>query len=678
MLRYILILSLGIGTSISCVPPEAVDLSNIDYQLDNPEVIQILEWQDRREKDSLALMLSEPKAFKRMLAARALGVCKDSNYVQSLWPLLNDPVESVKQEAIFSLGLIGHSSSESNLIKAFRAVDSTGDFNKTNAMILEALGRCGQDSTLKMICGIKTYSSDNIEYVQGQVLAWFRYGLRGKFCPESTLRIVDIATNKDYDPLSRLWAAHSLMRFKEHDTKAYFNELKKAAYEEKDADTRLCIIQAFARIGSPAVLSELEELYRRGLDLRVQIAIVKGLQFYPNGKAFALASKALVNPSTHVGIQAAQYFIDHGLEIHEDYLGNIMNQGGLSWQVKTMIYEALLKIVPDYKVLTISGLIQQIKTNSVKTKNSYERAAYIRAMSNEYKEIGWLIRQFQSDPSAPVQTALTETVMKMVKKAIFPTIYQGPKNKIYDEIAKYLKSSCEKKRLGSISVISDAFANNELFYLKAFFKADSILPLTQSSLTLPKDIETYNDLSKAISRLKKVPADIKKPTYNHPIEWKSILQYKDTIFIEILTDKGSLECELYSKIAPGSVSNMLDLISKNYYDGKVIHRVVPNFVIQTGCPIGDGYGSLDYTIRTEINPNIHYNIPGRIGMASAGNDTESSQFFITYSATPHLDGNYTIFGQLTKGLDILSSINVGDQVKSIRILDHSKINIEQQ
>ncbi|MBK7231834.1 MAG: peptidylprolyl isomerase [Saprospiraceae bacterium] len=266
----------------------------------------------------------------------------------------------------------------------------------------------------------------------------------------------------------------------------------------------------------------------------------------------------------------------------------------------------------------------------------------------------------------------------MVKKAIFPTIYQGPKNKIYDEIAKYLKSSCEKKRLGSISVISDAFANNELFYLKAFFKADSILPLTQSSLTLPKDIETYNDLSKAISRLKKVPADIKKPTYNHPIEWKSILQYKDTIFIEILTDKGSLECELYSKIAPGSVSNMLDLISKNYYDGKVIHRVVPNFVIQTGCPIGDGYGSLDYTIRTEINPNIHYNIPGRIGMASAGNDTESSQFFITYSATPHLDGNYTIFGQLTKGLDILSSINVGDQVKSIRILDHSKINIEQQ
>jgi cyclophilin family peptidyl-prolyl cis-trans isomerase len=125
-----------------------------------------------------------------------------------------------------------------------------------------------------------------------------------------------------------------------------------------------------------------------------------------------------------------------------------------------------------------------------------------------------------------------------------------------------------------------------------------------------------------------------------------------------------IRVKLYKNRAPGTVINFVDLVNKKFYNGKVFHRVVPNFVIQTGCPRGDGYGSLDYSIRSEL-PQIYYDGEGYIGMASAGNHTESTQWFITHSATPHLDGNYTIFGKVVEGMDVVHKIQQGDKINDI-------------
>ena len=103
-----------------------------------------------------------------------------------------------------------------------------------------------------------------------------------------------------------------------------------------------------------------------------------------------------------------------------------------------------------------------------------------------------------------------------------------------------------------------------------------------------------------------------------------------------------------------------------YYDGKVFHRVVPNFVAQGGGPLGDGFGSESYAIRTET-PGIRWDRAGLVGMASAGKDTEGVQFFITHRPTPHLDGNYTIFGQVTEGQDVVDRITVGTVIEEVTI-----------
>ncbi len=133
--------------------------------------------------------------------------------------------------------------------------------------------------------------------------------------------------------------------------------------------------------------------------------------------------------------------------------------------------------------------------------------------------------------------------------------------------------------------------------------------------------------------------------------------------VKVATNRGDYLIELDIENAPASASNFLDLVDKGYYSNKVFHRVVPNFVIQTGCPRGDGYGSVPYSIRSEFD--LHDYRTGACGMASAGNDTESCQWFVTHSPTPHLEGRYSIFGYVTEGMDVVNSIHEGDTIFSI-------------
>ncbi|MCR9053409.1 MAG: peptidylprolyl isomerase [bacterium] len=136
--------------------------------------------------------------------------------------------------------------------------------------------------------------------------------------------------------------------------------------------------------------------------------------------------------------------------------------------------------------------------------------------------------------------------------------------------------------------------------------------------------------------------------------------------VTINTNRGAITLEMMPEFAPGTVANFIALVRQGFYQDKTIHRVVPNFVIQGGCPRGDGYGSLDYTIRSELPP-LYYDEAGYVGMASAGNHTECTQFFITHSPTPHLDGEYTIFARVTDGLEVVHQTQVGDYIKNIEL-----------
>jgi peptidyl-prolyl cis-trans isomerase B (cyclophilin B) len=132
------------------------------------------------------------------------------------------------------------------------------------------------------------------------------------------------------------------------------------------------------------------------------------------------------------------------------------------------------------------------------------------------------------------------------------------------------------------------------------------------------------------------------------------------------TDKGTINLELFDKDAPGTVANFTKLAKSKFYDGVIFHRVIKDFMIQGGDPTGTGRGGPGYHIKCEINAQKH--TPGTLSMAHAGKDTGGSQFFITHTSTPHLDGVHTVFGR-TKDMDVVNAIKQGDKIKSVTIVE---------
>jgi len=139
----------------------------------------------------------------------------------------------------------------------------------------------------------------------------------------------------------------------------------------------------------------------------------------------------------------------------------------------------------------------------------------------------------------------------------------------------------------------------------------------------------------------------------------------------IHTNKGDMHFELYDDATPITVANFKKLIGVQFYDGLTFHRVIPDFVIQGGCPDGTGAGGPGYEIKCETNGPKQYHDRGVFSMAHRGKDTGGSQFFICHSRnnTSHLDGVHTCFGRLTSGLEVLDAIVAGDVMEKVEIID---------
>jgi peptidyl-prolyl cis-trans isomerase B (cyclophilin B) len=139
--------------------------------------------------------------------------------------------------------------------------------------------------------------------------------------------------------------------------------------------------------------------------------------------------------------------------------------------------------------------------------------------------------------------------------------------------------------------------------------------------------------------------------------------------VSIETNRGTIELTLNPRHAPKTVNNFVFLARQGYYDGVKFHRVIADFMIQTGDPTGTGRGGPGYKFADECKGNPLKHARGVISMANAGPNTNGSQFFITHVATPHLDGKHTVFGEVTKGLDVVDAIEQGDVMEKVTVSD---------
>ncbi len=168
-----------------------------------------------------------------------------------------------------------------------------------------------------------------------------------------------------------------------------------------------------------------------------------------------------------------------------------------------------------------------------------------------------------------------------------------------------------------------------------------------------------------LSGRRAMASDQASPVGRSP-DWQVLAELGTHPALVLETEKGRVVIRMVAELAPVTVQTMAELAAAGHYDGVAFHRVVPDFVIQGGdFERGDGYGGPGFVIRSEIT-GIPYR-RGVVGMASAGQDTEGSQFFITHSPQPHLDGDYTAFGRVVEGMDVVDRIYEQDRIIRARV-----------
>ena len=147
--------------------------------------------------------------------------------------------------------------------------------------------------------------------------------------------------------------------------------------------------------------------------------------------------------------------------------------------------------------------------------------------------------------------------------------------------------------------------------------------------------------------------------------------YEKDVAICMHTNKGDIHLTLFAAKTPKTVTNFLELAGKGYYDGLRFHRVIPEFMIQGGCPEGTGRGGPGYKFGDEFDPSLRHDTPGVLSMANAGPGTNGSQFFITHVPTPWLDRKHTVFGRVVSESDqeVVDAIRMGDEILGIEILE---------
>ena len=450
------------------------------------------------------------------------------------------------------------------------------------------------------------------------------------------------------------------INFKEHE-----EGLAKVFAEEEDPDIRMFLALALGKTKGNEALETLINTFLEEGDYRVKVNILRAFDNYPYLSVRDTVILALEDKSPHVSFQAASFLKKNGID--KD-LGRYLDAANVqtNWRTKAELFASLLAKTPAYKTQANNYFSKEIIDAFNESTNPYEKGALLKALSEYPPNYRFIKNIVFTSRDTVLQTYGMEALIECRKSDKFPLVFQTTGLAVKGDFAQILRDAINSGDVALMGLAATLIREPRYNYNRYFEKYEFIED-AMKRLNLPKDMETYYELQKAISYIKGEPEPtIEKPKFNNPIEWRTIKGMEDTIKATIKTAKGDIGIHLFPTEAPGSVANFVKLVQEEFFNGKNFHRVVPNFVAQGGCPRGDGWGSLDYTIRSELGP-IYYDKAGWIGMASAGNDTESTQWFITHSPTPHLDGRYTIFGRVVEGLSNIHKLDIGDVIQEITL-----------
>jgi cyclophilin family peptidyl-prolyl cis-trans isomerase/HEAT repeat protein len=662
---YLILIAILFLQFFSCVPPENKPLEENSIDYNDKTFRKIIDFTDKRELDSIMHYLASENSLYRYAAIKGLVSIQDSSAAGEIVKRLNDQDPLVRETAAYCMGLIGNSSYQDSLMSVFGKYDTINPNSRFNEHILESIGRIGNTKYLRPIATISTYRPSDSLLILGQVKALYRFAYRKKIIPEGTQRIVEILTSDSYPLKARYYASNYLLLCEKEALTPYKADIFNMVKDDSNIILKKNSILALGKTANPDAMIQLKMIAGdSSQDASIRQSAFKALKNFQYADVIDVVVKVLLKNDPNISYAAADYIYTNGItNTFKSYkeLADIQTD----WKTKTRLYAATLKYIPNYYGGTKLKIEEEIKILISQSANQYEKAAYIKALGediNSYQllnDIG-----FKSD-NVVMKTASVEALGSIMRSPAISNLSKGAKSYYAKVFFPMLDESLLSKDPGLISASSDAILNSAIDFTEFLINSTS-LKTAKISLKMPRDAEAMSILGKLDKKIFKKNSVDFKIKYNNTIDWAKFDELNDSVKVLVSTNKGDFEMVIFKKLAPGSVMNFIQLSKTGFFTNRYFHRVVPDFVIQTGCPRGDGYGSPDLTVRTEISA-MQFNDEGLVGMASAGKDTESSQWFITLGPTPHLDGNYTVFGRVSRGMDIVKKIEIGDMIKNVKI-----------
>ncbi|MEO6694965.1 MAG: peptidylprolyl isomerase [Ignavibacteria bacterium] len=689
----------------------------------NEDFETIMKLEDSRSfgsKEELFNLLYSANPDTRLRALNAISNIGDSLSIPKLDFLFAGPYKDYPNSAdlktlAFALGQIPGRKSSDDLEFMLNNINfEVKDHTQIKSAVFNSIGKTGDEKALQRI--IDETGSDQ-ELMSGAALSIGRFALR-KIKNVNSVKALKFFVNNTKDTIALRNSAYGFWRIGDK------NLLENARQEiytltlSEDPQTRMWAFNAIGKLQDKLFLINTIESFGSEKDWRVQVNMLNSLTNYKLDsipdltiQLLSMLGDAAANENEHISITAINVLgqIFEGLnnsgnsiarsqagKLKEEIIFGLNSFDNISWRVRSELANSLALIYGDE--------VKEDLFRAFRNTTDYNlKAGIVKAFGNF--DNGMVYREVRDEISKDVQnynlknpntsgaligsndlailyrgfiemlTGLDEKVDAENQNTIrlMYTEFVGSKDPVIVSTSlEALKDSLYLKYIGeTYSVIN--FDYNELDYYKdhdvmmAFIDAMSEFKIQDSKVMLEKNLSSDNfDLASTSAKaLEKITG--KKYEFaalpRTDFDWEYLEGLSQKNYVIVKTNKGDIKIELLPEVAPFTIMNFLKLIENNYYDGTIFHRVVPNFVIQGGDPTGTGYGSPGYSIRSEFS-----DLPferGMVGMASSGKDTEGSQFFITHSATPHLDGKYTIFGRVTEGMDVVDKVMIGDVIQDI-------------
>jgi HEAT repeat protein/cyclophilin family peptidyl-prolyl cis-trans isomerase len=633
----------------------AQDKSRYESLLASPSgrdtLLNIASWEDGRITGDRKLFayLKSANPLVRLRAVEAIGRIQDESDIRRLLPMLEDEDPRVVLETIFALGQIGSERSVAPLI----------DLNKKASgemlvRIAEALGKIGGDKARELL--IEQLHNFHSQVRRSAALALARlqdpqgtnalliatrdndagvvwsavYALRDSSSNRITSTILSLLQHED--PWVRAYTARTLSKDK---SKRVTRGIIKAL-ADKDWHVAAAAAAALGEIGDKAAVQHLGQVANKHSSHHIRKAAVTALGKIGNKAGRDFIIQALLDKSTGVRIEALKAIA----EISGDKSELFLQQGAEDGH--RLVRAAALE---SFGLAGIKKRIGFLIEEARKNPDAMMRAAAIRALSHfEPDQVGAILVEKLSDEDWVVAAESAVAIRECEHKDAVQDMI-----KIYQQRTEREEGNIRLEILRTL----EAFKAEDTRALK-----DELLDDNDGRIrTLA--VEIFEELG--MNSIEVQPDRFFYERTFDPVRKRSLsLPFGNKRAI-IECSHGKIEIELFGDDAIQTASNFIALAKDGFYDDLTFHRVIPNFVAQGGCPRGDGWGDAGYYIRSEFTQHTYNR--GYIGIAHDGKDTGCSQFFFTHSPQRHLDGRYTIFARVTKGMDVVDKIDQGDKFK---------------